>query len=80
MLSLLLMQLTLGQADVRSPVAVVITSKRPGAEQVAPKIAQRVFDSFKREGVTGLLDDPNSIKELKSAGFSDPRTCQGTRA
>ncbi|MFT3710780.1 MAG: hypothetical protein QM817_24415 [Archangium sp.] len=80
MLPLLLMQLTLGQADVRSPVAVVITSKRPGAEQVAPKIAQRVFDSFKREGVGGLLDDANSVKELKSAGFSDPRTCQGTKA
>jgi hypothetical protein len=74
------MQLTLGQADVRSPVAVVITSKRPGAEQVAPKIAQRVFDSFKREGVGGLLDDAASVKELKSAGFSDPRTCQGTKA
>ena len=74
------MQLTLGQADVRAPVAVVITSKRPGAEQVAPKIAKRVFDSFKREGVGGLLDDAASIKELKSAGFSDPRTCQGTKA
>lgn len=80
MLSLLLMQLTLGQADVRSPVAIVVTSKRPGAEQVAPKIAQRVFDTFKREGVVGLLDDANSVKELKSAGFSDPKTCQGTKA
>lgn len=81
MLSLLLMQLALGQsADVRAPVAVVMTSKRPGAETVAPKIAQRVFDSFKREGVGGLLDDAATAKELRAAGFSDPKSCQGTRA
>ncbi|MFO0600638.1 MAG: hypothetical protein U0228_35345 [Myxococcaceae bacterium] len=81
MLPVLLMSLALGQsAEVRSPVAIIITSKRPGAEQVSPKIAQRVFESFKREGVVGLLDDSNATKELKSAGFSDPRTCQGTKA
>lgn len=81
MLSILLMQLTLGQAaEVRTPVAVVMTSKRPGAEAVAGKITQRVFDSLKREGVTGLLDDAAAVKELRSAGFSDPKTCQGTRA
>ena len=80
MLSLILMQLALGQAEVRSPVAVVMTSKRPGAEAVAPKIAQRVFDSFKREGVSSLLDDPAAAKELKEAGFSDPKSCQGTKA
>src|SRR3990167_1722689 len=75
------MQLALGQsADVRAPVAVVMTSKRPGAETVAPKIAQRVFDSFKREGVGGLLDDAATAKELRAAGFSDPKSCQGTRA
>ena len=80
MLSLLLLQLTLGQADTRGPVAVVITSKRPGAEAFAGKITQRVFDSFKREGVTGLLDDAATAKELRAAGFSDPKSCQGTRA
>jgi hypothetical protein len=79
-LSLLLLQLTLGQADTRGPVAVVITSKRPGAEAFAPKITQRVFDSFKREGVTALLDDAATAKELRAAGFSDPKSCQGTRA
>ena len=76
-----MMQLALGQsADVRAPVAVVMTSKRPGAEATAPKIAQRVFDLFKREGVAGLLDDAATAKELRAAGFSDPRSCQGTRA
>lgn len=81
MLSILLMQLALGQAaDVRTPVAVVMTSKRPGAESAAAKITQRVFDSFKREGVTGLMDDAAAVKELRAAGFSDPKSCQGTRA
>ena len=76
-----MMQVALGQsADMRAPVAVVMTSKRPGSEADAPKIAQRVFDSFKREGVAGLLDDPASAKELRDAGFSDPKSCQGSRA
>ena len=76
-----MMQLALGQsAEVRTPVAVVMTSKRPGSEAVAPKIAQRVFDSFKREGVAGLLDDAASTKELRDSGFSDPKSCQGTKA
>lgn len=81
MLSLILVHLALAQApELRTPVAVVITSKRPGAEQVTPKITQRVLDSFKREGVSGLLDDSAASKELKVAGFSDPKSCQGTRA
>jgi hypothetical protein len=75
------MQLAMGQAaDVRTPVAVVMTSKRPGAEGAAAKITQRVFDSFKREGVSGLLNDATATKELRAAGFSDPKSCQGTRA
>ncbi len=81
MIPLLILQVALAQAgDTRAPVAVVLTSKRPGAEAVAPKIAQRVLDSFKREGVTALLDDAATTKELRAAGFSDPKSCQGTRA
>jgi hypothetical protein len=76
-----LLHLILVQAPaIRSPVAVVITSKRPGAEAVSPKIAQRIFDSFKREGVTGLLDDSASASELKTAGFSDPKSCEGAKS
>ncbi len=81
MLSVLLLQLAISQvSDTRKPVAVVIVSKRPGAEAVAKKITDRVIESFKREGVTALLDDAATTKELKIAGFSDPRSCQGTRA
>lgn len=82
MLPLLILQLVVSQGSEsrRSPVAVVMTSKRPGADKVAPKIANRVVDYLKREKVEGLLDDSATTKELKSVGFSDPRSCQGNRA
>lgn len=77
----LVVALALAQSggEVRAPVAVVLTSKRPGAEAVAPKIAARVFEVLKKEQVGGLLTTAQSAKELKANGFSDPRTCQGTR-
>lgn len=67
-------------ADVRAPVAVVLTSKRPGAEAASVKIATRVYEVLKKEQVGGLLNAKDAAKELKASGFSDPRTCQGTRA
>lgn len=80
MLSLVL-AVTLAQAaDVRAPVGVVLTSKRPGAEAASVKIAGRVFDVLKKEGVGGLMNNAQTTKELKANGFSDPRTCQGTRS
>ena len=75
---ILVVSLVLAQAqESRAPVAVVITSKRPGAEAVAAKIAARVQETLKREGVGGLMDDATAAKELKAAGFSDPRSCDG---
>ncbi|MEW6431428.1 MAG: hypothetical protein AB1730_07940 [Myxococcota bacterium] len=80
MLSLVL-TVTLAQAaDVRAPVGVVLTSRRPGAEAASVKIAGRVFDVLKKEGVGGLLNNAQTTRELKEGGFSDPRTCQGTRS
>lgn len=67
-------------SSTRAPVAVVVTSQRPGAEVLSGKIAARVYDAFKREGVSGLRDDLSASKELRAAGFSDPRSCQGTRS
>lgn len=77
-----MLQLVVSQAPEasRAPVAVVMTSKRPGADKVAPKIAARVVDYLKREKVDRLLDDAATVKELKALGFSDPRSCQGNRA
>jgi hypothetical protein len=83
MVSLLLLSLITTQAkegSLRAPVAVVVTSQRPGAEALSGKIAQRVHEAFKREGVGDLRDDPAASRELRAAGFSDPRSCQGTRA
>jgi hypothetical protein len=74
--------LALAQSDgeFRAPVAVVLTSKRPGAEAVSQKIATRVFEVLKKEQIGGLLNAAQSAKELKANGFSDPRTCQGMRS
>lgn len=80
MLSLVLAVSLAQAADVRTPVAVVLTSKRPGAEAASVKIAGRVFDVLKKEGVGALMNNAQSTKELKANGFSDPRTCQGTRS
>lgn len=83
MVSMLLLSLATAQpsdGSTRAPVAVVVTSQRPGAEALSGKIAARVFDAFKREGVAGLRDDLSASKDLRAAGFSDPRSCQGTRS
>jgi hypothetical protein len=80
MLLSLALAVSLAQAsDVRTPVAVVVTSKRPGAEASSAKIAARVYDVLKKENVSGLLNDAKATKELKANGFSDPKGCQGTR-
>jgi hypothetical protein len=80
MLSLVLAASLAQAPEVRTPVGVALTSKRPGAEAVAGKIAARVFDVLTREGVAGLLTTDATAKELTASGFSDPRSCQGTRA
>lgn len=80
-LIVLMTQLALAQtAEVRSPVAVVLASQRPGAETVAPQIVQWVLESFKREGVSGLLDDAATKRELAMLGSSaELRSCEGLR-
>jgi len=67
-------------AEVRAPVGVVLTSRRPNTDTLAPKVAARVFEVAKREGIAELRDDAKAVKELKAAGFSDPRTCNGGQA
>lgn len=67
-------------AEVRAPVGVVLTSRRPNTDSLAPKIAARVYEVAKREGIAELRDDAKAVKELKAAGFSDPRTCNGGQA
>lgn len=62
---------------MRAPVGVVLTSRRPNTDAFAPKIAVKVVEVLRREGVTDVRDDAKVTKELKAAGFSDPRSCNG---
>ncbi|MBL8918938.1 MAG: hypothetical protein JNJ54_08785 [Myxococcaceae bacterium] len=78
MFALTLTALFLSQTpDTRAPVGVALTSRRPNADAFAPKVATRVAEILKREGVSDVRDDTRTTKELKAAGFSDPRTCNG---
>lgn len=78
MFALALSTLLLSQApETRAPVGVALTSRRPNADAFAPKVATRVVEILKREGVSDVRDDARTTKELKAAGFSDPRTCNG---
>ena len=79
---LLLAALTLmSQApETRSPIAVVVSSKRPNTETFSPKIATKVVDALRKDGIGPLLDDAAATRALKNAGFSDPKTCAGGSA
>lgn len=61
----------------RGPVAVVVSSKRAGAESFGPKLAARVFSTLTREGIADVQDDEKTARQVKAAGFSDARNCQG---
>ncbi|MDX2011338.1 MAG: hypothetical protein SFW67_14150 [Myxococcaceae bacterium] len=63
--------------ELRGPVSVTLTSRRPNTDSFAPKVAARVVEVLKREGLADVRDDARSVKELKAAGFSDPRSCNG---
>jgi hypothetical protein len=62
------------------PVAVVATSKRPGADAYTQRTAERVQLALLREAVPGLLPLDDAMKQLKAMGITDPRTCQAGRA
>ncbi len=78
MLAFALTSLLLSQAgETRAPIGVVLTSRRPNTDVFAPKIAAKVVEVLKREGVAEVRDDARASKDLKAAGFSDPRSCNG---
>ena len=81
MLSLLAAAL-LAQAPANLPprtVAVLATSKRPSVDQFIAVLTGRAHAVLKREGVGSLLEESASIEQLKLAGVTDPRSCQGAR-
>lgn len=65
-------------ADPR-PVAVVATSKRPGADAYTAQMAARVQGALEREQVPGLLSLDEGAARLKAAGITEPRSCQAAR-
>lgn len=68
------------QPELRSPIGVVLTSRRPNTEAFSPKIAARVVEFLKREGLAPVLEDAKTVKELKNAGVADSRACNGGQA
>lgn len=63
-------------AQAPTPLAVMVSSKRPGADAIATSAAGRVHTALLREGVAaeGLLDDAAAVKKVRVA---DARKCQG---
>jgi hypothetical protein len=69
-----------GSASKPRPVAVVVSSKRSGAEAFSVKIAQRVFSALGKAGIPDVQDEPRTSKQLKDAGLADSRNCQGGKS
>ncbi len=61
-------------------VAIFATSKRPSVDQYVAALTSRAHALLKREGVGPLLEEAAVIEQLKLAGVTDPRGCQGGRA
>jgi hypothetical protein len=64
-------------AEGRGPVAVVLSTRRAHADQMAQKIAERVHSALVNEGIDSPLDVQAAAKKLKQLGYSDPRKCEG---
>lgn len=65
-----------GQAEPpssRGPLAVVLSSKRPGSEEYAKKIAQRIQELVAAKLNTPVMSDEETAKAV---GEKDPKTCQ----
>jgi hypothetical protein len=76
-----LVALSLSQnVEVRKPVVVTASSKRPGTDAVAAQIVSRIRETLIREGVGDVLTEDAGLATLKSAGVKDSKTCQGSSA
>ncbi len=65
-----------GQAEPptsRGPIAVALSSKRPGSEDYAKKIAQRIQELVAARLDTTVMSDEETSKAV---GEKDPKTCQ----
>lgn len=70
----------ISQTPAPRSVAVLATSKRPAVDQYIAVLTARAHALLKREGVSPLLEEAAGVEQLKLAGVTDPRSCQGGRA
>lgn len=71
-----LILVVLSQAPAHTPVGVVVSSKRPGSDAAAQKVATRMVEALGGAKFTGVLDDAATGKLLKRAKLN-ARDCQG---
>lgn len=73
----LLVALALSQAPTRQPIAVVVSSQRPGADAFSSKLAERLREALVEAGFEAPLGDAEALQQLTAQGAADPRRCQG---
>ena len=73
---LLLVLVVLSQAPTHAPIGVVVTSKRPGSDAAAQKVAARMLEALAGAKLSSVVDDAGAVKLLKKAKLN-PRECQG---
>ncbi len=71
-----LILVVLAQVSANDPVAVVVASKRPGADAAAQKVATRMTAALTAAGFKAPIDDAATVKLLKKQKLN-PRDCQG---
>jgi hypothetical protein len=71
-----LLLVLLAQVSAHDPIAVVISSKRPGSDTAAQKVATRMTTALASAGFKAPLDDAATVKLLKKQKLN-PRDCQG---
>jgi hypothetical protein len=76
LVALLLASLLAQTSQGREPIAVLVASKRPGADASAAKVAARVSKGLTDEGLARALDPGAAAAQLRQAKL-DPRACQG---
>src|SRR5689334_16613048 len=78
---LLVLALASGQVPEKpGPVAVLVTSKRSGAEAFAAKLSGRIATIVQQElGAVPMIEPAAAQKRIQASGFTDPKKCQGAR-
>ncbi len=74
-----LLLLQAASAPAIGPVGVLVTSERPGTGPYSNQIAKTVKAELERNGLSNVLSDAESTRQLAFAGMKNPRSCSGSR-